>query len=361
MKQRKTDLEDDVKQALSPVRAPRQFREGLKYKLTDAQQVRRPRRSLFVGWMAVAAALLVSLGYLLWPDFHSPATLPPLASTGPEIQGASGGPGFAVELEYSLGQNLGTLPREVTAYWYAPFGVSAETVQEVAAGLGVSGEVVTEAWQDGVIQRIGDDETGMVMGFPQGYYSYLAPVPAEPGRHSKADVLEAALAFLPKIGVQPEEVRLQSIVLPEEEGYYQASVRFVRKDIDNQVSIAPFVNVVLAADNTVTSAGWIWPRDLAGTSQYPTRALEAAVDDLLAGNGVLVIDYHQLPFPVGEVLPGQGYIESVEVGYVLTYADDGQVALQPVAAFQGTAEFADGSQFPFTVYTEIVEGQYYGR
>lgn len=94
---------------------------------------------------------------------------------------------------------------------------------------------------------------------------------------------------------------------------------------------------------------------------YPLRtAAEAWADIAAGGQGILEINYADVPGPVdGNVVRGTGRIQENTIGYILTYEEDGTVILQPVAAFRGVAEVDDGTQVPFKVYTQAVKNQFY--
>lgn len=355
-------LERDLRAALPEQSAPEAFRMELQRRLS-AHHSRPRRRRPFVGLAGLAAALVLTVGYLIWPLLSGANLpgLPPLTALGRETQGASGGPGFTAVLNYRLEGNLGQLPKRATVKRYAPPAWSAEAIQQLAERLGVTGQPEQQAWQDTYIWSIGSTAE-MITAFPDGYVNYYRQTPERWSQQfpSEAEQIASAQAFLVKLGIAPEAVRVRQ-VRPGDQ-YSPAFVIFAAADYPEQISISPYVGVAVGADGQTYGASFVWPSSLQSSLDYPTRSLEQAWADVQAGQGKLVIDYTQLNGPVtGEQLLGSGTVTSSSVGYVLTYGEDNQMVMQPVAAFHGQASFADGQQAPFTVYVALISSGHYGK
>ncbi|NLN07078.1 MAG: hypothetical protein GX167_05595 [Firmicutes bacterium] len=279
--------------------------------------------------------------------------------------GASAGPGFEVKLTYEKGP-LSALPAAATVFRYKAIPFSKEALAAVAAGLGITGEITEELWQDSKTYQIGDPETGMMIIFPNGYKSFDRPLPDDLQGQSlpaEKEIIQAAGEFLTKIGIDPAQAAVKKVELPEAGSYYPlAHVTFVPKEPGPQISISPFARIQVASGGEIHNAGWVWPTELVSGKSYPLRSVEAAWQDIEDGKGIIAISYDLVPDPVeGTIVTGRGKIEENFIGYILTYDKDYNIVMQPVAAFRGTATFADGTAVPFTVYTEAIASAYYER
>ncbi len=356
------NLEQRLKSALPPQKAPEELRMKLRQELMRQPQTRRKHSGLPLGIASIAAVLV--LGLVLWPTlFPNLPTLPSIASTGPVTRGASGGPGFELKLVYTKAGQLAELPVKVDAVFYPPVPFSPQAVTEAAARLGVSGEVVTEPWQDGQTHRIDGPSGETVIIFPSGFYNYHRPTPAEfeaDAFPSKAELVDAAKGFLSRLGIDPVSAQLGEIKVPETVDFDTAEIYFTPTYITNQVSISPYARVLVGPDKEIYGAGWVWPAGDQEVNTYSTRSIAAAWQDVQAGKGKLVVDYHAITGPVaGTVINGTAQVTEASIAYILTYGPDAGVVLQPVAAFTGEATLEDGSKVPFTVYTEAVQERYY--
>lgn len=362
-------FDKELKKALPALKAPEEFKQTLKKELLNMESnIRKPgRRPVFYAAAAIAAIFIFT--FALWPN--SPGVdpgiirpnLPPLTATGPETLGASPGPGFTVELDYSAGP-LAALPSEAVVYRYKAVPFGKEALAAVAEKLGVVGEVTEERWQDGVTYQAGEPDQGMVIAFPNGYYSYNRPLPENlqaQTMKTETERIDAARDFLRSIGIDPDTAEIREIRSPGPDDYYPLTfVTFAPKTIANQVSYSPFAQVQVGPDGQVYSAGWLWPTELVSTIAYPLRSVEDAWRDIENGLGKIEIDLREVPGPVaGTVAEGSATIRGSFIGHILTYDDDGSIVMQPVAAFRGTAIFAGGKQLPFTVYSQGVEGTHY--
>jgi|GEM_PF-6361096 len=368
------NLEEKLRQALPLQTGREEFRMELKEKLMRLETSRLPERhqrkqpgfslrAYALGGIAAALALAFLVGPALLPQ-RELAPLPPLAAIGPETQGAAAGPGFTVELNYTLTGALGVLPAEAPVYRHEPMPFSPDTVKATADKLGIAGEVTTDAWQDKYTYSIGSANDRYLMAFPDGYYSYNRMYPDNQSGMKLPDETEltgAAEIFIKQLGINPAGIELQRIDYPEsDEVPATAMLFYVPRQPGNQVSVAPYIAVRVGTDKEVYNAGWIWPAALTQTVSYPLRTADEAWAAVQAGKGKLVIEYRDILGPAeGTAVYGSGKVETVKVGYILTYAETGEVVLQPVAAFSGTATLEDGMTLPFTVYTEAVDQKYY--
>jgi len=377
------ELAEALRKAFPLRKAPEPFRQKLKQELSQ-MQIRQKKNNLLKAAAAIAAVFILvlalqSLDVLppngqnnpqtpktpnspLEPPVNLPA-LPPLTATGPITGGASPGPGFEVELTYERGP-LNALPTEAKAFRFRAVPFSEEALAAAAAKLGITGEITEELWQDSKTYQIGDPENGMMIIFPNGYYSYARPLPAELQGQSlpaEKEIIQAAREFLIKIGIDPAKAAAKKVELPEAGSYYSlAHVTFIPKEPGPQISISPFARIQVAPGGEVHNAGWVWPTELESSASYPLRSAEAAWQDIEDGKGIIAISYDQVPGPVeGVIAEGHGKIEENFIGYILTYDQDYNVVMQPVAAFRGTATFADGTSVPFTVYTKAIDPGYY--
>ena len=378
------ELEEALRKALPLRKAPEAFRQKLKGELLQMPVRQKKKNSVLKLAVAVAAVFILVFALQLLdvlppngqnnpqppktpntplePPGNLPS-LPPLTATGPITGGASAGPGFEVRLTYEKGP-LGTLPDAATVFRYKAIPFSKEAIASAAARLGITGEVTEELWQDSKTYQIGDPETGMMIIFPNGYKSFDCPLYDDLQGQSlpaEKEIIQAAGEFLAKIGIDPAQAAVKKIELPEANSFYPlAHVTFIPQKPAPQISISPFARVQVAPGGEVHSAGWVWPTELESSESYPLRSVEAAWQDIEDGNGILAISYDQVPGPVeGTIVTGHGKIEENFIGYVLTYDQDYNVFLQPVAAFRGTATFPDGTAVPFTVYAEAVAPAYY--
>jgi hypothetical protein len=383
-------LEEQLRQTLPPVQAPPEFRAHLKQTLME-RHPRRGRRISPRGWLlsltAVAAVLVIALfasvglrpragtrvpGPLPSPSGGTPGPettyganlpeLPPLTATGEATLGASAGPGFEVKLEYSRPANLPGLPESAPVYSYLPITVDPDTVKQVAGRLGLTGEVSTEPWQTGRTFQVGDPARAVVIGFSNGYYSYWRPLPdtlAGKAFPSEDVLVAAAREFLTKLVAVPETAVVRSVEIPtrDEASVPRAAyVTFAPSAIPRLISINPTVVIQVGADGQVYGGNWTWPETLKAETTYPVRPLDDAWQEVTAGLGVLAVDYRDLTAPQdNQPLRGSGLVTSANVGYVLTYAADGTLVVQPVAAFSGTAALDNGQSIPFTVYVKAVK------
>jgi hypothetical protein len=353
--------ERGLRAALPPKKASEEFKMELKQRLLDNYPNRQRKQSGWK-WMGLVAALLLVIGNLVWQSM-TPVDLPllpSLASADRETLGASAGPGFTVELSYQLQSGLKDLPDRVAAHRYNAVPFSAEDAEELAGRLGVDGQAVQEQWQDSHIFVVGEGEKTLV-AFPDGFRNYFRHYPAtEHPFGSEAELVAAAKQFLPQLGIDEESVTLLSVVPGSVDT--PAAVMFVPAEFSNQVSVAPYARISVGADQEIYAAGWVWPMERIQSIDYPTRTVEQAWNDVLAGNARISLDYSQLQGPVsGNVLVGDAMISDVAVGYLLTYDQNGEMVMQPVAAFSGEASFADGSELPVTVYTALIADSYYSE
>ncbi len=343
----------------------------LKQRLLSEPEALGNPSTVFPGWKAgialsgVAAALVLAFlaGPILSPYRNLPP-LPPLASTGRETEGASAGPGFTVTLDYSLTGDLGSLPEQAPVYRYAPPPFGPEAAQAVAAKLGITGAVQTEPWQDTIIYSVGSAEDRTLMSFPDGYYNYYRANPDQTDGENlpaAAELDAAAQAFIGRLGITPAQLQRQRVDYPESDAVpATARLFYVPREPGNQVSISPYIMVTVGADKEIYGMSWVWPEAAPENAAYPLREAAAAWAEVQAGKGRLVIDYREIPGPAeGTQIKGVGRVEAMQVGYVLTYATDGAMVLQPVAAFAGTAALENGMQLPFIVYTGAIADRYY--
>lgn len=367
MSEPEKDLAEKLRQALPQLTGREEFRRELRDRILKAEpgRVRRsefPLRLSALGGIA-AVLLLVFLAAPALIPRRKLATLPPLTATGPETQGAAAGPGFTAELSYSLAGELGDLPEEALVYRHGPMSFSPEEVRATAAKLGITGEVTAAAWQDKIIYQIGTAGGRMLIAFPDGYTNYYRPLPENIGNElpPEPELQAAAAAFISQLGFDPGEMKLRNVEYPEsDEVPATASFFYGPVQPENVVGAAPYFQVTAGADGEIYGAGWIWPAGRPQTAAYPVRKAAAAWAAVQSGRGELVIDYRDIPGPAaGTTVSGQGKVDDVTIAYLLTYADTGEVVLQPVAAFRGTAVLEDGTTLPFTVYTEAVDAGYY--
>jgi hypothetical protein len=370
------ELEEKLRRALPVQTGGEEYKMELKQRLLSEPLTNRQRtgqRRGIPAWAygigGIAAVLVLALlaGPVLLPGRNLPK-LPPLDATGIETQGASAGPGFTVELALSDFPTLPliSLPDQASTYRYGPMLFSPEAVQATAAKLGITGAVSTEAWQDANVYSIGNANTGALMLFPDGYQNYHRNLPDElTGRSlpAAAELTGAAEAFLAKLGITPAELKLKNIDYPDSDRVpTTARLFYVPDQPANIVSVSPYIMVTVGADREIYGVSWVWLPELQRTDAYPLRKVEEAWADLKAGQGELVIEYRDIMGPVeGTVITGTGKVEGVNVGYLLTYDASGEVVLQPVYAFSGTATLSDGMQLPFTSYTRAVAEEYYRK
>lgn len=355
------DLERELSTALPQLVAPREFRSALGDRLLDAGPAPTNSQALWKRMVSLAAILIFSLGYLLWPALFAEerSLLPPLSAIGRETQGASPGPGFTVQLSYQLTGKLHALPPSAIVHRFAAPEFSAMAVKRLAQQLDISGEVQQEAWQDSHVLVVGETAR-MLTVFPDGYRNYFRSYAGDDSPSlPREQLVSVAEAFLPQIGIKSEQVQVTSVTAGD--SVTPAVVTFGLREPDNQISISPYARVSVGADLAIYGAAWVWPGAAHSTISYRTRGVEQAFADVQAGLGKLVIDYQQLPAPAtGTVLSGQAVVTEARVGYLLTYDQAGDMVMQPVAAFSGEAAFADGTTFPFTVYSALIAGRYYG-
>lgn len=158
------------------------------------------------------------------------------------------GPGFTVELDYTAG-NLTTLPAEAPVYLCSPIPFSRQALAEIAARLGVTGEIREEAWQDGITYAVGEADGKMLIAFPDGYYSYNLALSGEfttrelPAR----EVLEErAKTFFMNIGIEAQSAVVREMLLPQPDDYYPlAYVTLTPGSVPRQVSYAPAAWIAL--------------------------------------------------------------------------------------------------------------------
>lgn len=358
-------LEEGIRMAYPKIKAPEPFKQTLKQDL-----LRKPaRRKNKTGWLYTAAAVaaVLILTFTFWPD--SPGTppvnlplLPPLTSTGPVTQGASGGPGFTVELTYEIGQ-LSALPAEANAYRYKAIPFSEAALAALAVRLGIPGEVREEPWQDGITYVAGSTDDKIVLAFPSGYYNYSRPIPDSWGLQSfpaEEELVTAAKGFLPSLGIDPAGVQVRDVKIPGNDDYAIAYVTFTPKAVPRQISVSPYAQLQVGPDGEIYSAAWVWPTELEDTQSYPLGSVQEAWADIEDGKGIIAMNLEDVVGPTeGTVLTGTGTIQENYVGYILTYDAADNVVIQPVAAFSGTATLEGGQEVPFTVYTQAVLPEHY--
>ena len=115
-------LEESLRSAFPLHKTPESFKQSLKQELLSMPKKSKKK----VSWLYTATTLaaVIILTIVLWPrESQAPIppvnlpTLPPLTSTGRTTGGASPGPGFEVDLSYTIGP-ISTLPAQASAYYY---------------------------------------------------------------------------------------------------------------------------------------------------------------------------------------------------------------------------------------------------
>lgn len=252
--------------------------------------------------------------------------------------------GYSYDLEASLTADLNATPAEAPVYRLVPDPVTASGVADLAARLGVEGEVESRGNDVYVVSGNGD------LFATSTLIQYIAPPGAADGEvpPDEAAVL-AARDWLQQTGLAPVDLGQGAIVAGSPEAG-RLSVQFSPLEPERLLAAYPSAVVAIGAGGSVLEARLQWPR-IEQYDLYRLRGSEPAWRDVEAGRAYIEAPLDGSEIEQGSRIEGTVVYESIQIGYTTSGLPDGEQFLQPIYIFTGqvTPSGSDRS-FPLSAY-----------
>lgn len=253
--------------------------------------------------------------------------------------------GFLFELESTWTGSFDAVPREAPVYAMTPPAHDSASVGELAARLGIEGEVVDQG--GGSLSVEGDTGTLFVTGGLEQYAS-RAEIP-EGDVPGDEQAVAFAREWLRQTELLPPDAGTGAVIArTEEPARVVVAIEPVRPE--NLISAYPSINVILGPEAVVLEASLRWS-NLATADVYSLRPAEQAWTEVAEKRSYLQAEVPADFAEPGTSITGQSVYDSVVIGYTTSGIPGEAQYLQPVYVFTGTLtpEWSS-SGFPITAY-----------
>lgn len=253
--------------------------------------------------------------------------------------------GYTFDLRVSLRADLEGVAREAAVYELVRQEPTVESVGELAAGLGIEGDV--EDRGDGSFAVSGDGELFVTLDLVQFFSSATA---AEGELPSDEKAVSTAKDWLREAKLLPPDIGEGEVVTRIDDAS-RLIVDFGPAEPVNVLAAYPSITITLAADGTVLEAAVRWA-NIVRADVYQLMEIEQAWQMIESNQAFLDPDLAEAGLPGGSDVRGRATFGEIEIAYATSGPPGGRQYLQPVYVFSGRVriEGDDERTFPVTAY-----------
>jgi len=253
--------------------------------------------------------------------------------------------GFTFDLQVSLRADLEGVAREAAVYELVRDEPTIESVRELAAGLGIDGEV--EDRGDGSFTVSGNGELFVTLDVVQFFSSAEA---AEGDLPSDEKAVSTVKDWLRESKLLPPDIGDGEVVTRIDDAS-RLIVEFGPAEPVNVLAAYPSITVTLAADGTILEAAIRWA-NIVRADVYQLMEIEQAWQMIESNQAFLDPDLAEAGLPGGSEVRGRATFSGIEIAYATSGPPGGRQYLQPVYVFTGRVriEADEERTFPMTAY-----------
>ena len=259
------------------------------------------------------------------------AELPPpdLPSTNPQ--------GYSFDLRASLNIGFSGVPKQASIYELRRTPLDRSAVEDLAASLGVSGEV--EDRGDDTFAASGNGQLFASIDLVQ----YLSPDQGGSGTLPDDDeAIAAARDWLRRSGLGPADLG-DGRIAGRAEATGRIVVAFGPAEPERVLAAYPSITVSLGPDGVVLEASSRWAT-IRRTDLYQLRAAERAWSEVRDGRAYIEADLDQAGLAQGATVEGRARYDRIELAYTSAGPPGGEQYLLPIFVFSGELTLAEGDE-----------------
>ncbi len=267
------------------------------------------------------------------------AAVPPVDSQhveqgpGPAADGSSGTP--PADVDYVLETALPDLGEDAQVYRLVPPQVDPEIfVEQVTDALGMEGEIVIDAPQGRTVYHLFDDDRGSFHWTPEtGAFTISTTSAATGDSMTVEQVTGAANDWLASIGYPVEQLATEIHAEPIGDSAWRLDAHYASMPeigLGHPLGVTVFIN----ADGTVSEVSGYW-LNLKEIDSAVLHSSDAIWQVVSSGSGY---------WTGGGIVEGGGEFraDTMQITYLLTLDDGGDLVLQPVVQTTGEFTTPDG-------------------
>lgn len=253
--------------------------------------------------------------------------------------------GFTFDLQVSLRADLEGVANEAAVYELVREEPTVESVQALAAGLGIDGEV--EDRGDGSFTASGNGELFVTLDVVQFFSSADA---AEGDLPSDTKAITTAKDWLRQSKLLPPDIGEGKVVTRIDDAS-RLIVAFSPAEPVNVLAAYPSITVTMAADGTVLEAAVRWA-NIVRADVYQLMEIDQAWQMVESDQAYFDPELSEAGLPGGAEVRGRATFSGIEIAYATSGPPGGRQYLQPVYVFTGRIriEGDDERTFPMTAY-----------
>lgn len=256
--------------------------------------------------------------------------------------------GFVFELESTFTGSLANAPTEAPVYEVTSTEQSLASAQEIAAQLGVDGEVTDQGGGSFAAEGNGD------LYVSPGLVQYISAAAVPEGQlPSDEEAIAYGREWLRQTGLLPPNIG-EGAVEARVESPARVIVSFQPIEPESILSSSPGITIVMGPNAAILEASFRWA-DIRAGDVYQLREAESAWQEVAERRAYLQATVPADVFPQGSTITGTATYGSVSLSYTTSGVPGENQYLQPVFVFSGelTAEGSDQS-FPITAYVPAI-------